>query len=60
MSGLCKFNKQINCAKHVGCEKCNWNPEYFAEKIRKARAERAARIAKAELEAFKAAKKNKK
>lgn len=45
-AGLCKYNKQINCEKPIGCEKCNWNPEYFEEKKRKARAEREAIRAK--------------
>ena len=49
-SGLCKYNKQINCTKHVGCEKCTWNPQYFEELKRKGREERAAQ-AKAEQEA---------
>ena len=43
--GLCKYNKQINCEKPIGCEKCNWNPEYFEAKLRKARAEREAKKA---------------
>lgn len=46
-AGLCKYNKQINCEKPIGCEKCNWNPEYFEEKLRKAHAEREARRTKA-------------
>lgn len=44
--GLCKYNKQINCEKPVGCEKCNWNPVYFEEVKRKSREEREVRKAK--------------
>lgn len=46
-TGDCKYNRWINCTKHVGCEKCNWNPTYFEEKKRKGRAEREAKKAKA-------------
>lgn len=44
--GLCKYNKQINCEKPVGCEKCNWNPVYFEEVKRKSREEREVKKAK--------------
>lgn len=37
--GECKYNKQINCAIHIGCEKCTWNPTYFEELKKKRREE---------------------